>query len=156
MEMSIRGILWKGVQMGAVWINDVIGLQAYSDAETGLYIICLLGTLMSLGAFLSHRMNNSFTFLILWLLYQANFWVGQTFLSFQWDILLLEVGFIAIFYARFPLFNNGDETSLVQLVAREGLRWVLFRLMFASGVLKISSRCKTWTSYTALYYHYET
>jgi hypothetical protein len=30
--------------------------------------------------------------------------VGQTFLSFQWDILLLETGFLAIFVA--PLFSR--------------------------------------------------
>jgi len=156
MEISLGGILWEGVEIVVDWVNGVCGLDAYSNVETGLYAICLIGTLLSLGALLSHRINNSFTFLALWLLYQANFWVGQTFLSFQWDILLLEIGFIAIFYARFPLFNNGDETSLVQLMAREGLRWALFRLMFASGVLKVSSNCQTWTSYTALYYHYET
>ena len=69
MEMSLQSSLWKALAMGADWVNIVCGLETYSDAETGLYIICLLGTLISLGALLSHRINNSFTFLILWILY---------------------------------------------------------------------------------------
>ncbi|TMS05773.1 Lipase maturation factor 2 [Larimichthys crocea] len=35
-------------------------------------------------------------------------------------------------------------------------RWLLFRLMFASGVVKLTSRCPTWWGLTALTYHYET
>nr|KAF6267567.1 lipase maturation factor 2 [Myotis myotis] len=36
------------------------------------------------------------------------------------------------------------------------VRWLLFRLMFASGVVKLTSRCPTWWGLTALTYHYET
>jgi hypothetical protein len=35
-------------------------------------------------------------------------------------------------------------------------RWLLFRLMFMSGYLKLASRDPTWRSLTALAYHYET
>ena len=35
------------------------------------------------------------------------------------------------------------------------IRWLLFRLMFASGVVKLTSGCPTWWSLTALNYHYE-
>lgn len=35
------------------------------------------------------------------------------------------------------------------------LQWLLFRLMFASGVVKLTSGCPTWWSLTALNYHYE-
>ena len=36
------------------------------------------------------------------------------------------------------------------------LRWLLFRLMFASGVVKLQSQCPTWWGLTALNYHFET
>lgn len=36
------------------------------------------------------------------------------------------------------------------------MRWLLFRLMFASGVVKLTSRCPAWWGLTALTYHYET
>src|SRR5207247_1435677 len=36
------------------------------------------------------------------------------------------------------------------------LRWLLFRLMFGSGVVKLTSGDATWRNLTALTYHYET
>ena len=35
------------------------------------------------------------------------------------------------------------------------VRWLLFRLMFASGIVKLTSQCPTWWKLTALNYHYE-
>ena len=42
-------------------------------------------------------------YLVCWLSYLSLQLVGQTFLSFQWDILLLEVGFLCIFTANAPI-----------------------------------------------------
>ncbi|XP_025889683.1 lipase maturation factor 2, partial [Nothoprocta perdicaria] len=83
--------------------------------------------------------------------------VGQVFLYFQWDSLLLEAGFLAVLVAplrvpgwRAPAWRPHDALPLWLV------RWLLFRLMFASGVVKLSSRCPTWWGLTALTYHYET
>ena len=35
------------------------------------------------------------------------------------------------------------------------VRWLAFRLMFASGVVKLTSGCPTWWGLTAMTYHYE-
>ena len=69
--------------------------------------------------------------------------VGQDFLSFQWDILLSEAGFLAIFADR----------SKVRIWL---FRWLLFRLMFFSGVVKLASGDPNWRNLRALHYHYET
>ena len=55
---------------------------------------CLTGVAREQGAFV---------------LYLACFLVGQTFLSFQWDILLLEAGFLTILYA--PLVPKSREPA---------------------------------------------
>ena len=68
---------------------------------------------------------------------------GQDFWSFQWDILLLEAGFLAIFL---------DESHGRQWL----FRWLLFRLMFMSGLVKLLSGDAAWRNLTALGYHYET
>ena len=128
-------------------------LQAYSDTDTLLYIISGLGFALSLSSLCLACMENSLTFSLLWLCYYYFFTIGGTFLSFQWDILLLEVGFMAIFYVRVP-FTTGILQS--QVFARELLRWLLFRYTFGSGMVKLLSNCPTWWSLTALYYHYET
>jgi lipase maturation factor 1 len=78
--------------------------------------------------------------LILWLSLCS---VGQDFLSFQWDILLSEAGFLAIFADRSPL--------RIWL-----FRWLAFRLFFFSGVVKLMSGDPTWRDLTAMHFHYET
>ncbi len=49
-----------------------------------------------------HKLN----FLALWLCYKSLFDVGQTFLWFQWDILLLETGFLCLIVAPLTTFQN--------------------------------------------------
>jgi hypothetical protein len=78
--------------------------------------------------------------LILWLSLCV---VGQDFLSFQWDVLLLEAGFLAMF---------ADDT----LVRIWLFRWLIFRLMFYSGAVKLLSHDPSWHNLTALHFHYET
>ena len=78
--------------------------------------------------------------LVLWISLCA---VGQDFLSFQWDALLSEVGFLAIF----------ADASPVRIFL---FRWLLFRLMFFSGVVKLASGDPNWRNLTAMHFHYET
>jgi Uncharacterized protein conserved in bacteria len=78
-----------------------------------------------------------------YVLYLSLIAVGQDFLSFQWDILLLETGFLAIFLGFSPL--------AVWL-----FRWLLFRLMLLSGAVKLLSGDAAWRSLSALRFHYYT
>ena len=64
-------------------------------------------------------------------------------MAFQWDWLLVEAGFIAIF-----LRPSRARTWL--------FRWLLFRLMFESGLVKLLSGDPSWHNLTALQFHYET
>jgi hypothetical protein len=94
--------------------------------------------------------------LILWVCYLSVVVVGDPFLSYQWDALLLETGFLAIFLAPLqlrPRLGSQDPASPFVLWA---FRWLLFRLMFASGVCKLLSHDLTWRNLTATQYHYET
>jgi len=80
---------------------------------------------------------------LLLILYLSICTAGQDFWSFQWDILLLEAGFLGIFLDASP--------------GRQWLfRWLLFRLMFMSGLVKLLSGDPAWRNLTALGYHYET
>ncbi len=80
---------------------------------------------------------------ILFVLYLSLSSAGQEFLSFQWDALLIEAGFLAIFL--------GNVRVVVWL-----FRWLLFRLMFLSGAVKLLSHDPTWRNLTALSFHYWT
>ena len=92
---------------------------------------------------------------LLWLFYLSLVNVGQVFLGYQWDALLLEAGFLAIFFAPLDwrLKTAGAAASRIVLFL---LRWLLFRLMFLSGVVKLASGDPTWRGLTALRYHYQT
>lgn len=104
--------------------------------------------------------------IVMWLLYLSIVNAGQDFMSFQWDILLLETGFLSIFLASFkPLdlwfarIRKGQSTWMVETGGPSKVmiwlfRWLLFRLLFASGLVKLGD--PTWDSFTALVYHYQT
>jgi predicted DCC family thiol-disulfide oxidoreductase YuxK len=79
----------------------------------------------------------------LFVLYLSLVTAGQEFMGYQWDALLLEAGFLAILLGSSPI--------IVWLY-----RWLLFRLMFLSGAVKLASGDPSWRHFTALPVHYET
>ncbi|XP_069855853.1 lipase maturation factor 2 isoform X2 [Dipodomys merriami] len=144
--------LWETPTL--LWEAPRLGL----DTAQGLELLTLTGTVLALGALLLRPLRHPLVYLLLWAAYLSACQVGQVFLYFQWDSLLLETGFLAVLVAPLtqpPRHKQGRASP------HEGLpfwlvRWLLFRLMFASGVVKLTSRCPTWWGLTALTYHYET
>jgi predicted DCC family thiol-disulfide oxidoreductase YuxK len=84
---------------------------------------------------------------LLYVLYLSFSFAGQEFLSFQWDALLLEAGFLAIFFGH----TRTTQKTLAWLY-----RWLAFRLYFLSGLVKLASGDPTWRSLSALDFHYWT
>lgn len=83
----------------------------------------------------------------LWGLYLSIVNVGQTFYSFGWETLLLEAGFLAIFL--------GPAWTVPPLPLIYLIRWLLFRLEFGAGLIKMRGD-ECWRDLTCLYYHHET
>jgi lipase maturation factor 1 len=79
----------------------------------------------------------------LFVLYLSLSSAGQEFLGFQWDGLLTEAGFLAIFLGR---------ARMVDWL----FRWLMFRLSLLSGSVKLLSRDPTWHNLTTLDYHFWT
>jgi hypothetical protein len=82
-----------------------------------------------------------------WALYLSVVGVGQTWYSFGWESLLLETGFLAVF------LGNDDIAPPVLVLWL--LRWLLFRLEFGAGLIKLRGD-PCWRDLTCLYYHHET
>ncbi|HEX5221634.1 MAG TPA: lipase maturation factor family protein [Verrucomicrobiae bacterium] len=93
---------------------------------------------------------------LLWLIYLSLSTVCREFLSFQWDILLLETGFLAILFAPSRLWPNRARELPPSLIVLWLLRLLLFKLMVQSGWVKLLSGDQLWLDYTALTVHYET
>jgi hypothetical protein len=72
------------------------------------------------------------------------------------DILLLEIGFLTVIIAPFNLIpRRSSYFRQHDFITLWLVKWLLFRLMFSSGVVKLTSGCPTWWGLTALTYHYE-
>ncbi len=115
-----------------LWLNS---------SDRAILLVCVAGVVASLLVIAGVVIRPALVLLLL--LYLSLSTAGQDFLSYQWDVLLLETGFLAIFLA-------GSPTRILLF------RWLLFRLMFLSGAVKLLSRDAAWRNLTALHYHYET
>src|SRR6185369_9277087 len=92
---------------------------------------------------------------MLWFLYMSFIHIGQLFYGYGWEILLLETGFLALFVV--PVLDpcpfapgRPTPTPVIWL-----LRWLLFRVMFGAGLIKIRGD-SCWRDLTCMMFHYET
>ncbi len=125
-----------------------------SSTDAFLHFLALGGVL--LAVLLIFDVATLPVLILLWMFYLSISTVGQDFLNFQWDALLLEAGFLAIFFAPARLWlrrSGGAAPSRLFLWLN---RLLLFRLVFSSGAVKLQSGDPTWRNLTALEYHYET
>ncbi|MFD4628327.1 lipase maturation factor family protein [Streptomyces sp. NPDC058284] len=85
--------------------------------------------------------------LVPWALYVSIVNVGQTWYGFGWESLLLEVGFLAVFL--------GNDRVAPPVLVLFLLRWVLFRVEFGAGLIKMRGDA-CWRKLTCLDFHHET
>ena len=114
------------------WNASDFAIQAVCWAGAGLSLLLVFNLLPRLSLFL------------LYVLYLSLLYAGQAFMTFQWDTFLLEAGFLA-------LLLSFATTPGIWL-----LRWLLFRFMFMSGVVKLLSGDPNWWNLSALSYHFLT
>ncbi len=140
-------------QLGASRWYRLPTLCWLSPGDGFLHVMCAAGVVLAI--LLAAGIAPVPVLLLLWTAYLSLVMAGQTFLSFQWDILLLEAGFLAMFLPGAPW---SLRPRLLAAPRREGLfleRFLLFKLMFLSGITKLLSGDATWRDLTALRYHYE-
>jgi len=147
-------------------VDKQLGADAYWRVPTffwlgcsdfALHLVCGIGTFFS--AVLVFGLLPPFTCLLLWGLYLSLVSITGVFLGFQWDNLLLEVGFLAIFLGPMRIWPRVGRHWKPSPIILFLLVWLLFRLIFSSGVVKMQDEPfspNTWKALTALTYHYET
>ena len=144
-----KGILPVGDYLSAA--HRAFGNSAYralptlfwlNSGDMALVAGTVVGALLGLLVFVDRWTRTALAGLFA--LYLSYVYAGQDFMSFQWDTLLLEAGFLA-------LFLPGGSRIIVWL-----FRWLVFRYLFLAGVVKLLSGDPTWHTLTALEYHFWT
>lgn len=126
--------------MSAYWrLPTLFWLDA---ADVSLLLACWAGALAALTVTLGRATWPGLA--ACYGLYLSLTTAGQSFTSFQWDQLLLEAGFLALFLA---------SRSPIVIVL---FRFLIFRFMLMGGVVKLASGDPAWRGLTALDYHFET
>jgi lipase maturation factor 1 len=156
----------SGILPMAPWLQELhnrFGTEAYrlfptlcwfNPSDSFLHFLCAGG--VALGLLLILGIAPILCLLLLWAFYLSLCVGGQVFMNFQWDYLLLEVGFLSIFLTPIRLLPSRRYEDRLLPWAHFLLRWILFRLMFMSGVVKLTSGDESWWNLSALRYHYET
>jgi predicted DCC family thiol-disulfide oxidoreductase YuxK len=126
----------------------------FSASDKFLEGLCIAGAAISV--LLIVNVAPAACLFLTWLIYLSLMCVGEDFLSFQWDALLLETGLLAIFFAPLHIFPSRKKSSPPSRAILWLLRWLLFRLMFESGVVKLINHDANWRNLGALRFHYET
>jgi hypothetical protein len=127
-------------EMGPSLVLSVPTLFWLSAADWALRAACTVGCVASVLLIL--RWQSRLAAAVCWVLYLSLVSVGAPFLNFQWDALLLEAGFLALF-AGSPILVWA-------------YRVLLFRLMFESGIVKLTSGDPNWHNLHALRFHFLT
>jgi predicted DCC family thiol-disulfide oxidoreductase YuxK len=114
----------------------------WNASDFMIQAVCWAGAVLSL--LLVCNVLPRVSLLLLFVLYLSLFYGGQEFMSYQWDTYLLESGFLALLM------------SCSRTAGRWLLRWLLFRFMFMSGMVKLLSGDPNWWHLSALDYHFFT
>ncbi|WP_253716023.1 lipase maturation factor family protein [Bdellovibrio bacteriovorus] len=124
------------------------------SSDMTLKAVCFIGMTAASLSFLGF--SQSIMLAICFVCYLSFVSCGQVFLSYQWDSLLLEFGFLGLFFAPLEWEWLPLGTHLVQPLIYFLALFLLFKLMFLSGVAKLVSKDTTWRNFTALNFHYWT
>lgn len=142
--------LTKYLEVASIFVYNATDNFLFYCILTGVIISLILCTGFKFGSKKYYHYIEAFLFLVLYILYLSFVNLGQPFLNFQWDILLLETSIITILHLLF----------LKNIEARNIFRWIymllIFKLMLMSGLVKLASKDPAWADLSALQYHYFT
>ena len=167
LRRQIRGLVGRrGVLPVADYLEEVRGVTGreryllvptlcwLDPSNRGLDRLCAGGALLS--GLLIVGVAPAPVLLLLWADYLSLSVACQRFLGYQWDALLLETGLNAVPFAPLRLWPRLGREPPPPRVALWLLRWLLFRVMFTSGLVKLRSGDPAWRSGAAVGHHYET
>jgi uncharacterized membrane protein YphA (DoxX/SURF4 family) len=156
---DLLSTIYQNYGWESFWLFPTVTWLNCSDFT--LQLITWGGTALSLLVVLGIATAPTLVILtILWLSLVSG---GGDFTGFQSDGMLVEASFLSLFFVPWQWFEPPWPVP-AKLVEQEPpapmslwlLRFMVFRFMFASGLVKLLSGDPTWRDLTALDYHFET
>ena len=124
----------------------------FDCSDTMILAVTWTGVILSLVVLCGYA--NAIIMFVLWSLYMSLLPIGQEWLSYGWDIQILETGFLGMMLCPLldprPFPKQAPPVLIIWLY-----RWLIFRIMLGAGLIKWRGD-SCWRDLTALYYHYET
>lgn len=129
----------------------IFWLSSSNDMIVGVTITGAVAATLALIGF-----AQGWSLLLCFAMYLSLCSFGQDFMSFQWDALLLELGFLVLFLVPWNFDFSLARAVEPHWVVRGMFYVVLFKLMFLSGFVKLWSGDESWRDLSALSFHYWT
>lgn len=124
-----------------------------STSNHMLMAICWAGTVASLLVVLNIWPRG--TLFICFVCFLSFVAAAQDFSGYQSDGMLLEAGFISMFFAPAGLWPGFGGSSPPTRASLFLLQWEWFRIYFESGVVKLASGEPQWRNFTAMDEYYQ-
>lgn len=125
----------------------------FGSSDRALMLVCWLGIIASVAVILN--LWPRFSLAVCLVCFLSFVTALQDFSSYQSDGMLLEAGFISLFFAPPGLRPGLGEGHAPSRLSRFLLQWEWFRIYFESGVVKLTSHDYSWRHLTAMDDYYQ-
>src|SRR5215472_17683134 len=125
----------------------------FGSSNHALMLVCWLGLIASLAVIFNLWPRVALAVCLVCFLSFVS--AAQEFSSYQSDGMLLEAGFISLFFAPRGLRPRLGEYHAPSRLSLFLLRWEWFRIYFESGVVKLASGDYSWRHLTAMDDYYQ-
>jgi hypothetical protein len=124
-----------------------------SSGSHMMMAVMWLGLIASVAAFCGAWPR--FSLLVCFVCFLSFVTAAEAFSSYQSDSMLLEAGFLALFYAPRGVLPGWGTASPPSRASLFLLQWEWFRIYFESGLVKLLSGETQWRNYTAMDEYYQ-
>ena len=125
----------------------------FGSSNHALMLLCWVGLIASLLVVLNVWPRATLALCLVCFLSFVS--AAQDFSSYQSDGMLMEAGFIALFFASPGFWPGLGRGSAPSRLSRFLLQWEWFRIYFESGVGKLKSGDLSWRNFTAMDDYYQ-
>jgi hypothetical protein len=136
---------------GRYWYTP--SLFWFSSTNAALMTVTWIGLAASIAAFLN--LWPRLCFFICFICFLSFVGASSTFSSYQSDGMLLEAGFISLFFAPQGLLPGLGAAHPPSRASIWLLQWEWFRIYFESGLVKLLSGDPQWRNFTAMDEYYQ-